>query len=500
MLEVSVTGGTVRGAASNGVARFLGMPYAAPPFGDQRMSAPAAVVGWDGVRDATAYGPTVPKGEYQPQYQPLFPEPVVPGDECLNLNVWAPRTAVGGAAALPVLVFVHGGTFLNGAGSVSVYDGSAFARDGVICVTINYRLGAEGFLFTQEDLGTDNANIGLKDQIAALRWVRDNIAHFGGDASRVTVAGESAGAMSVTTLLAMPAAAGLFAQAITQSGAAAQTLPVEAALTAATVLAEMAGTEATRTTLSSADAGTLARTATALVHAAQETPDPERWGPLAMRVLPFSPVVDGESLPEHPLAAAAAGSARDVRVLLGTNTQEGRLFLVAPGIIDDVDEPTLHAAAGAYGLPPEGLAVYRKLHPDASPGDLLAQIITDWYFGVPAIRLAEALEIGGGTSWAYLFDRPRPDDNQGLGAAHAVELPYVFDTIEDPAIANLIGASPSQPVADSTHAVWVRFIAHGDPGWAPYTALTRTTGVLTETVTVVDDPRAEERSVWDGIV
>src|SRR6266487_3334294 len=189
----------------------------AAPFGPNRMLPPQPVPAWAGERDATSFGPTVPKGDYPPQYQPLFPEEVIPGEDCLNLNVWTPADGAGG---LPVLVWIHGGSFMNGSGSVGAYDGAAFARDGVVCVTINYRLAAEGFLF----LGDGIANLGLLDQLAALRWVQENIAAFGGDPGRVTVAGESAGAMSVATLLSMPLAAGLFGRAIAQSGAGAHTL------------------------------------------------------------------------------------------------------------------------------------------------------------------------------------------------------------------------------------------------------------------------------------
>ena len=199
---VQLKAGTIRGQAEPGIVAFLGVPYAAAPFGANRMLPPQPVPAWDGERDATAYGPTVPKGDYPPQYAPLFPEVVIPGDDCLNLNVWTPDLNGG----LPVLVWIHGGSFMNGSGSVAEYSGAGFARDGVVCVTINYRLSAEGFLF----LGDGIANLGLLDQLAALRWVQDNISAFGGDPARVTVAGESAGAMSVTTLLSMPLAEGLF--------------------------------------------------------------------------------------------------------------------------------------------------------------------------------------------------------------------------------------------------------------------------------------------------
>ncbi len=316
MVDVQVTGGAVRGISEGGIARFLGIPYAAAPLREHRLRRPAPVVPWDGVRDATEYGPTVPKGDYPPQYQQLFPEQVIEGDDCLNLNVWAPADAPHGGT-LPVLVWIHGGSFMNGSGSVTAYDGTAFARDGIVCVTVNYRLGADGFLFTDADLGTGTANVGLQDQVAALRWVRDNIAAFGGDPSRVTVAGESAGAMSVTTLLAMPSAAGLFARAITQSGAAAHTLTPEIGTAVARTLAETLGVEPTREAIAAVDLDTAVKAASDLVASIQTAPDPEKWGALALSLLPFAPVVDGEVLPRHPLDAFAGGASRDVRCWSG---------------------------------------------------------------------------------------------------------------------------------------------------------------------------------------
>src|SRR6478752_5604268 len=255
---VRLRDGIVRGRVEAGVISFLGIPYAAPPFGPNRMLPPQPVPAWAGERDATSFGPTVPKGDYPPQYASLFPEVVIPGEDCLNLNVWTPDADAGG---LPVLVWIHGGSFMNGSGSVGAYDGAAFARDGVVCVTINYRLAAEGFLY----LGDGVANLGLLDQLAALKWVQDNIAAFGGDPARVTVAGESAGAMSVTTLLAMPSASGLFRRAITQSGAAAHTLTPEIGLTVTRTLAETLGVEPTREAIAGVELDRLVQAASDLV-------------------------------------------------------------------------------------------------------------------------------------------------------------------------------------------------------------------------------------------
>ncbi|MFC9063259.1 carboxylesterase family protein, partial [Streptomyces sp. NPDC057074] len=210
---VSTEYGAVRGRYENGVAVFRGIPYAAPPFGPRRFRPPVAPEPWDGVRDAGSFGPTAPKPPYSEAFAQYLSDPAIPGDDCLNLNVWTPEPGPG--ARLPVLVWLHGGALTRGSSAVPVYDGATFARDGVVCVSINYRLGVEGYgLFPDAP-----ANAGLRDQIAALEWVRASIAAFGGDPDRVTVAGQSAGAISTGALLAAPRAKGLFRRAVLQSGA-----------------------------------------------------------------------------------------------------------------------------------------------------------------------------------------------------------------------------------------------------------------------------------------
>ena len=490
---VRLKDGAIRGKAESGVSAFLGIPYAAPPFGANRMLPPQPVRAWAGERDATAFGPTVPKGNYPPQYDRLFPEVVIPGEDCLNLNVWTPDI---GAAGLPVLVWIHGGSFMNGSGSVGAYDGAAFARDGVVCVSINYRLAAEGFLY----LGDGIANLGLLDQLAALRWVQGNIAAFGGDPARVTVAGESAGAMSVTTLLSMPLASGLFSQAIAESGAAAHTLTKDEGRMVGGYLADVLGVPPDRDSIKAVPLDKLVQAASDLVVEVQTAPDPARWGQLALSLLPFAPTVDGSVLPAAPLPAIAAGQGGGVPLLIGSNRDEARLFLVAAATIDLIDEPTLAAVAGAYGLSGDGLAVYRANRPDGSPGDILAAVISDWFFRIPPIRVAEARAASGtGHTWMYRFDRPEPQDNHRLGACHGAEVPFVFDTATREDVRPLIGDTPSQAVAGQVHRVWVDFITRGDPGWARYGTADRTTGLLTEAVTAVDDPAGDERAFWDGI-
>jgi len=490
---VRLNDGMVRGRVESGVATFLGIPYAAPPFGPNRMRPPQPVQAWAGERDATSFGPTVPKGDYAPQYASLFPEVVIPGEDCLNLNVWTPDLGAGG---LPVLVWIHGGAFMNGSGSVGAYDGAAFARDGVVCVTINYRLAAEGFLF----LGDGVANLGLLDQLAALRWVRENIAAFGGDPGRVTVAGESAGAMSVTTLLSMPLASGLFGQAIAQSGAAAHTLTEDEGRMVGGYLAEALGVPADRDSIKAVPLEKLVQAASDLVVEVQTAPYPARWGRITLSLLPFAPIVYDTVLPAAPLASLAAGQGGNVPLLIGSNRDEARLFLVAANTVDLIDEPTLAAMAGAYGLPADALAVYRAGRPGASPGDLLAAVITDWFFRIPPIRVVEArVAAGAGDTWMYRFDHPEPRDNHRFGACHAVEIPFVFDTATRPELRPLLGDVSSSAVADRTHRVWVDFITSGNPGWARYDTARRTTGLLSDTVSAADDPAGDERALWDAI-
>jgi para-nitrobenzyl esterase len=330
--------------------------------------------------------------------------------------------------------------------------------------------------------------------------VRTNVSAFGGDPDRVTVAGESAGAMSVITLLSMPGTDGLFTQAIAQSGAAAHTLTPEQGQLVGRHLADALGVPANRDALVNIPLDILVRAASDLVEQVQTAPDPATWGRIGLNQLPFAPVVDGTVLPTAPIDAIAAGHGGRVRLMIGSNRDEARLFLVPPGIIDRIDEPSLQATAAGYGLPPHGLATYCANRPHADPGDVLAAVIGDWYYRIPAIRVADARAAHDPrNTWVYRFDHPEPAQNHGLGACHGVEIPFVFDTIARPETHPRIGDAPSQAVADTVHAAWVSFITHGAPGWTPYTPGTRTTALLTDTITEEDDPAGDERAVWDDI-
>jgi para-nitrobenzyl esterase len=487
--------GALRGQSANGVVAFKGVPYAAAPFGALRFAPPQRPERWAGVRDALAFGPTAPHAGYAPPYDVLLPDPVLPGEDCLNLNVWTPEP---GAAGLPVMVWIHGGAFVNGSGAVPTYDGSAFARDGVVLVTINYRLGAEGFLWLEDGVN----NRGLLDQLAALEWVQDNVAAFGGDPANVTVFGESAGAMSIGALLATPRSDGLFRRAILQSGAGHHAIaPATARLVAAEVGTRLGVEPSAADAFAAIAPGALLAAQGAVMQDAQLDPDPARWGEIAANMMVFEPVVDGELLTDLPIRRLAAGAAAGVDLLAGTTTDEHRLFLVPTGVADATTAEALPVVAAMYGLDPAtALAAYRAARPAGSPGELLSDVLTDWFFRVPAIRVSEARAVAGtGRSWQYEFAWRSPQLGGRLGACHAIEVPFAFDTLADESGVALLGDRPPQQLADEVHGAWVAFAATGDPGWAPYEPGRRHVMRFDESSAVVEDPDAGRRAVWDGL-
>lgn len=492
---VETRSGRVRGADIDGVFSFKGVPYAAPPAGPNRLRPPQSAEPWVGVRDAVEFGPKPPQQDMSAEDLALLPELVESGDDCLTLNIWSSAL---GAANQPVMVWIPGGMFeFHATGACPWYDGGAFARDGVVCVTISYRVGAEGFLY----LGDGLANLGLLDQIAALEWVRDNIAGFGGDPGAVTVFGESAGGLSVSMLLAIPSAQGLFKRAIVQSGGAHHVASAESARRIGRRLAELMGVDATRQAIAAAPLARMIEAQGALRAELERNPDPQVWGEAALNYIAWQPTVDGEVLPEPPLDRLRAGAGSDIDLLIGSNTQEARLFQVPGGLIDQITDDVLAGVAGAYGLPVEdALAAYRGFYPGSSAGDVFAALQGDWLFRIPSLRVAEAHASNARTSSTYMyeFDWRSPQFGGRLGAGHALEIPFVFDTLGHETEA-LHGPEPPQKLADAMHRAWVAFAKTGDPDWPQYDLDQRLTMRFYTASKVVADPLARERALWEGV-
>ncbi|MFJ3669002.1 carboxylesterase/lipase family protein [Streptomyces sp. NPDC090106] len=439
--------GAVRGRLEHGVAVFRGIPYAAPPFGPRRFRPPQPPEPWDGVRDAGSFGPTAPKPPYSDAFAQYLSDPVIEGDDCLNLNVWTPEPGRG--ARLPVLVWLHGGALTRGSSAVPVYDGHAFARDGVVLVSVNYRLGVEGYgLFPDAP-----ANPGLRDQFAALAWVHRSIAEFGGDPDRITLCGQSAGAISTGALIAAPQAQGLVRRAILQSGPP-EAVDRDKVRRMVRRMAARLRIPATAAAFAEVDRDLLLRTQAEV----GKLSSPVLGGPA------FGIVVDGDLVPRDPLRALVDGdAARGVDLMLGWTRDEYRLWLVPGGLLERVDRLGPVALAGAMARCHAGHEVprgYRTLHPEAGTAEIVGQMVTDHLLRVPLHRLAESRP---GTSYVYEF--AWPSGRPGLGSCHALELGFVFDTGQSPESAKLAGESAPRELADAMHGAWVRFAAEGDPGW-----------------------------------
>ncbi|WBQ02666.1 carboxylesterase/lipase family protein [Kribbella sp. CA-293567] len=489
MDSIAVTSsGHLRGTTTDGITAYLGIPYAADPAGPKAFQAPEPAPAWDGVRDATALGATAPQPPYERPYDVLLTNPLTPGAAFLNLNVWTP-----GGSGLPVLVWLHGGAFRNGSNATPAYDGTAFARDGVILVSVNYRLGVQGFGVIEDA----PSNRGLLDQLAALRWVQDNIAAFGGDPGRVTIAGQSAGGMSVATLMSIPSAQGLFQRAIVQSGSAAATaLAADGAVVTAEV-AKRLGVASSVAGFSGVAIDDLIAAQRVVALELRQNPDPARWGATVISagggIMPFFPVIDGELIHERPIDAIAAGAAAGVDLLTGATTEEMRLFSIPSGMAAAITAEALPVLLGQQGVPPAIVAAYVANRPGLTPGEVFGDIVGDTFFTLPTLRLAAA-QRRHATAYLYEFDWKSP--LAGLGACHALELPFVFDTLAT-ATSPLYGEAPPQRVADQMHAAWVAFATTGRPGWPPYDATTRPVMTFTHPDSLlVEDPRAAELALW----
>lgn len=486
--------GTVQGTVQEGIRVWRGIPFAAPPVGSLRFRAPREPEHWEGVREAVEPGPIA--------MQPVVKEAgrmssqasaEVRSEDCLYLNIWSPVEGQGESAArgLPVMVWIHGGAFVSGAGSLALYDGTPFVSSGeMVLVTINYRLGPFGFLHLASLDGELESNLGLLDQVAALRWVRDNIAAFGGDPERVTVFGESAGAMSIAALLAMPAAKGLFQRAILQSGAAQVMQPGEAAQIARGVLAELAALSGSSLAEASAPGWLESRSAEDILEAGERLK--AKLSQSGIAPLLFQPVLEPATLPLEPDEAVREGSAAGVELLIGTNHDEGAYFIRQGAPV--LQREQVVQLLGQFGFADP--AVLADAYAVSNEGQ--AELVTDLIFWEPSLRLAEA-QLPHAKVWMYRFDwclagHPHPFVSKSV---HALEIPFVFRNLFF--LEGMIG--PLEPQAEELarrmQEAWIRFATTRDTesltAWEAYETERRTTWVFNREDKLVIDPDREKR-------
>lgn len=483
----ATTAGRVRGEVRDGVHTFLGVPYAAPPVGSNRFRPPQPLEPWDGERDALALPPSCPQPTQRP---PGWPQEHAVDEDCLHLNVWTP--GVDDGAARPVMVWFHGGGYAVGSGSWPLYDGANLARRGdVVVITVNHRLGPLGYLHLDGLVGerldpaeaASSGNNGMLDLVASLEWVRDHATAFGGDPDNVTIMGESGGGAKVSTLLAMPAAAGLFHRGTIQSGPALRvTKPARATAAAREVLAAL-GADTDPDRLWSATPDELL--------AAAASSSAGRMG--------LSPVLDGVAITAHPGDALVRGTAHDVPIIVGCNRDESAGALPRELAAEDLPARLVSHGGVPETLLDDALATYRAAHPDATPLDVFSFALTDQRMRAGSIQLAEAKTKGTSTPvWEYFF-------TYALGgrAGHGYEIAFMFDNLGT-------GATPPsaerQRLADAMSDAWIAFARTGDPNhdglaeWPAFTVPDRATMLFQRgTSEAVLDPDRPTRELWERI-
>jgi para-nitrobenzyl esterase len=493
MAQVDTITGKIEGIDERELKVFKGIPYARPPVGELRLRAPLPAEPWTGVRRAQEFGLWAPQNA--PASTLSGDAPGEQGEDCLTLNVWTP----GVDGSRPVLVWIHGGAFEGGSGASPLYHGDRLAtRGNVVVVTINYRLGVLGFLahpgLADAEAGGAIGNWGLLDQVAALEWVRDNIGSFGGDPQNVTIFGESAGGMSVADLLAVPSARRLFRRAITQSGPPYAMAAPRAEETAVKLLAELGvGVSDLRDV-----------PVPALLKAQASLAAQRRGGPL-----PLTPVVDGAVLPVHPQEAIADGTAADVPLLIGTNRDEYKLFMVADPKGRDPDEEVVRRRIErSFGGSDERLrpdvaiegyrAIRERRHDSVEPRELWSAIESDRMFRVDSIHAAEAHAVHQSRTYSYLFTWESPAMHGALGSCHALELPFVFGKLDSPGLDRFAGTGPAaEALSEQMMDAWLAFARTSDPGWPSYEATRRATMVFGTESRVQNGPFDEERALWE---
>jgi para-nitrobenzyl esterase len=495
-VRVHTATGTVEGFTRDGVNRWRSIPYARAPLGPLRFRAPQPAQPWSGVRHCHGFTNCAPQQRrytmlgfsgYGGRYQPM-------SEDCLTLNVVTPESPT--TEPLPVMVFIHGGGYILGSSATPLYDGAALARRGCVYVSVNYRLGALGCLDLSSLSTPENpidSNLYLRDLVLALRWVQDNIAEFGGDPSNVTIFGESAGACVTATLLAVPAAKGLFAQAISESPASGLVRSKEIAAEFASRFAHLLGarTQDAANALMQVSADQLVETQHRLIDQGLQ----KRLG-----AFPIGPVVGDDYLPVDPIEAMRSGQAHHVPLIVGTNAEEGRLFTRFLGMLPTNQAMIEELLADTEPAARERITAAYPNYPDPSA---CIQLGGDFAFSSAAWQIAEAHSKHAPT-YLYRYDyAPRTLRWSGFGATHATELFAVFDIYRTRFGALLTAAADRRPalrVSNEVQRRWRSFGRTGVPGddWPAYTESERAVMVFDRKCRIEFDPHQDRRMAWDG--
>ena len=492
-LIVKVKQGELRGTTEQNICVWRGVRYAKAPIGELRYQAPQAPDSWSGVKDAISFGAVAP------QFKKVLVDNETQNEDCLFLNVWSPAAD---GKKRPVMVWIHGGGFVGGSGSSDMYNGTQIAKRGdVVVVTLNYRLGPLGFMYFNDlplSKGKFEDNLGIKDQVAALKWVKENISAFGGDPDAVTIFGESAGGISVETLMAIPAAQGLFKRAIVESGPAGDVWSPKVASQVTAIYLKQLGISTDslfKLKLVPVDSITAAMARTMKIMIA----DP---------ALPktFAPVIDGDFLPQDLLTGIKNGQSKGVDLLIGTNKNEANLFAMKKLKMAPVNEEQLKPYLTRF-KPAEQkrlVAAYKNYPSKAG----ILELITDGIFTMPSIKFAE-LQSAQANIYMYRFDwTSQPLKWVGLRACHGLEIPFVFNTFNTKLGKKILLLSNNKrihQISDEMQLAWINFARTGNPNmagkddWKKYEPALRTTLIYDKKNYTCQDPKSTQRQAWGDL-
>jgi len=489
-LLVKTAQGLVKGTTSQGICIWKGIPYAKAPVGNLRFRDPQPADNWTGVKDATAFGPVA-----------LQMKRVLIGNEkqsedCLFLNVWSPAAD---GKKRPVMVWIHGGGFVGGSGSQDLYDGAQLSKKGdLVIVSMNYRLGPLGFLYFNDlpgSKGNFDSNLGIKDQVAALKWVKENIAAFGGDPAQVTIFGESAGGISVETLMSIPATQGLFKRAIVESGPAGDVWsPVLATRLTNIFLKELNISTDSLSKLRNVPADSISTAMLRLMKAMKADPTLPKT---------CAPTVDGSYIPHDLLTAIQSGQSKGVDLLIGTNKDEANLFAMKRLKMAPINEEQLKPYMVRFKAEDQNkLKAAYKGYPSKS--SILA-LITDGIFTMPSARFAE-LQSAHANTYMYRFDwASKPIKAVGLGACHGIELPFVFGSFNTKLGKKILLFADTKRIHELSNEIqqdWINFARTGNPNnpgtdnWKKYEPSVRTTLIFDKKNYTCTDPNCDQRKAW----